>query len=165
MQFRREKQISYGKNTIAYDNYIRLIPKAERSDRDPRTPQKHRKYSRRQWEGMVKKWKQNIHSIVNALEDQEQTGDDGASIESWIDDVEEEENRRSRACSMTSSSSDQVISHQSVQNIQHEACLLRVLETPSAVAPVTLPTVEMSSRKTRPEWLKNSFYHRVNCYL
>ena len=112
--FRREKQISYGKNTIAYDKYIRLVPKSERSNRDPRTPQKYRRYSRRQWEGIVKKWKQDIHSVVNSVEEGEQARakimDDGSSIGSWIDDVEEEEEeeRRSRAFSLTSSSSDQV---------------------------------------------------------
>ena len=115
--FRREKQISYGKNTLAYDKYISLIPKSERQSRDPRTPQKHKRYSRRQWEGIVKKWKQDIHTVVNTVEEEEgeETGarmmDDGSSIGSWIDDVEEEEEeqeRRSRAFSLTSSSSDQV---------------------------------------------------------
>ena len=112
--FRREKQISYGKNTIAYDKYIRLVPKSERSNRDPRTPQKYRRYSRRQWEGIVKKWKQDIHSVVNSVEEGEQARakmmDDGSSIGSWIDDVEEEEEeeRRSRAFSLTSSSSEQL---------------------------------------------------------
>ena len=51
--------------------------------------------------------------MVNSVEEGEQARakimDDGSSIGSWIDDVEEEEEeRRSRAFSLTSSSSDQV---------------------------------------------------------
>ena len=51
--------------------------------------------------------------MVNSVEEGEQTEtrmlDDVSSISSWTDDVEEEEeNRRSRAFSQTSSSSDQV---------------------------------------------------------
>ena len=41
---RREKQISYGKNTVSYDRYISIIPKSSRTDRMPRTPNKMRKY-------------------------------------------------------------------------------------------------------------------------
>ena len=57
--------------------------------------------------------------MVNSVEEEEveETGarmmDDGSSIGSWIDDVEEEEDRRSRAFSLTSSSSDQVLSSSS----------------------------------------------------
>ena len=43
-QSRREKQISYGKNTVSYDRYISIIPKSSRTDRMPRTPNKMRKY-------------------------------------------------------------------------------------------------------------------------
>ena len=108
---RREKQIEYGKNTVSYDKYIGMVPKESREDRMPRTPNKRRKYSRRQWDGMVKKWKQDIHKTVACLEGRTEEEDEAmstgrlSSIGSWADEVEEEEISRSR---ISSSSSDQV---------------------------------------------------------
>jgi len=58
---RRQKQIDYGKNTTAYDNYIKQISKKERAFNLPRTPDKSGKYSRRQWDGLVKAWKLQVH--------------------------------------------------------------------------------------------------------
>lgn len=103
---RREKQLDYGKNTVNYDKYLSLVPKDQREDRMPRTPNKRRKYSRRQWDGMVKKWKKDIHDTVAALEDRE----DGLSVgswadvgnsstASWADEVDQEEDTRSRLSS------------------------------------------------------------------
>jgi len=43
---RRGKQLEYGKNTIDYDTYCRIIPKEDRKDTMPRTPVKNKKYSR-----------------------------------------------------------------------------------------------------------------------
>ena len=108
---RREKQLDYGKNTVDYDKYLKLVPKKQRTDRMPRTPNKNLKHSRRAWDGMVKKWKQDIHSTVAKLEGQEEdfmsTGR-LSSIGSWADDVEEEEQEEMRARTRASStSSDQ----------------------------------------------------------
>ncbi|CAG9764965.1 unnamed protein product [Ceutorhynchus assimilis] len=58
---KREKQIEYGKNTNGYENYIRTVPKSERSMDDPRTPPKHGKYSRRAWDGLIKQWRIKLH--------------------------------------------------------------------------------------------------------
>lgn len=58
---RRQKQIDFGKNTIGYDNYIRDVPKAMRKPDQPRTPPLHIRYSRRAWEGIVKKWRIQLH--------------------------------------------------------------------------------------------------------
>ena len=41
---RREKQIEYGKNTLAYDRYKNHVSKDMREDKMPRTPPKHMKY-------------------------------------------------------------------------------------------------------------------------
>ena len=81
---RREKQISYGKNTVDYDKYTDLVKRADRGNIMPRwvdglynlkvcwtccrTPRKNYKYSRRQWDGLVGTWKQKIHTIVLVLE-------------------------------------------------------------------------------------------------
>ncbi|KAK0052026.1 histone RNA hairpin-binding protein-like isoform X1 [Biomphalaria pfeifferi] len=62
---RREKDISYGKATDAYKQYVQIIPKNLRS-RDfklhPRTPEKFKKCSRRSWDSQVKIWKRRLHT-------------------------------------------------------------------------------------------------------
>jgi len=100
---RRERQIAYGKNTLDYDKYLKKVPKGCRKDRMPRTPNKFKKYSRRQWDGIVKNWKQGIHDTVEALENIEMqsggtTVDEAAgktenlNLEmSWADEVEAED--------------------------------------------------------------------------
>ncbi|KAJ8940679.1 hypothetical protein NQ318_017729 [Aromia moschata] len=55
---RRQKQIDFGKNTVGYDNYLKLIP---RTPDDPRTPNKFDKYSRRGWDGLIKQWRLKLH--------------------------------------------------------------------------------------------------------
>jgi len=122
---RREKQIAYGKNTVDYDRYSALVDKMARTDSMPRTPNKHKKYSRRQWDGMVKKWKQQIHTTVAMLEGREDGGEDEESdwkqdgrlsaTGSWADEVEEEDNKfRCRAASSTST--DQGLGHSSISS-------------------------------------------------
>jgi len=114
---RREKQIAYGKNTVDYDRYAELVPKAERKDRMPRTPNKTRKYSRRQWDGLVKNWKQQIHATVNALEgidndmesEESDWKSDGrlSSTGSWAEEVEAEDEFQKCSRVESRASSDQ----------------------------------------------------------
>ena len=92
---RREKQISYGLNTLNYDRYRRLIPKYRRTYRMPRTPNKFRKFSRRQWDGQVKRWKQNIALVVRKIES---SGDEDVfdedfmnSIQAWAEEGKKKE--------------------------------------------------------------------------
>lgn len=58
---RRQKQIDYGKNTVAYERYTELVPKTQRSREHPRTPNKYGKYSRRAFDGLVKIWRKQLH--------------------------------------------------------------------------------------------------------
>lgn len=62
---RRQKQILYGKNDIAYKNYISNVSKDKRNEKMPMTPDKNLVYSRREFDGLIKHWKRQVHNWDN----------------------------------------------------------------------------------------------------
>lgn len=58
---RRQKDIDYGKNTENYQQYITDVPKRERLDMQPWTPDKYEKMTRRNWDKQVKIWRKQLH--------------------------------------------------------------------------------------------------------
>lgn len=85
---RRQKQIDYGKNTEAYERYVEMIPKSERTREHPRTPNKYGKYSRRAFDGLVKIWRKQLHYYdppSNAEQDKKRGAAEDSSSDSDSD--------------------------------------------------------------------------------
>ena len=64
----RQKQIDIGKKSEAYKRYLQLVPKATRRRRDPRhpcTPDIHKKCSKRGFDGQVKAWRKQLHTLFS----------------------------------------------------------------------------------------------------
>jgi len=84
----RQKQIDYGKNTIGYDNYVKTVRKRDRrgyTHNEPGTPKIDRKYSRRQWLGILGAWRRCLHayddisatvSLSSSMTDKTKNSDD-----------------------------------------------------------------------------------------
>ena len=63
---RRQKDIDYGKNTIGYNNYTKVVPKMKRAKTHPKTPSKYQKCSRRSWDGQMKHWRTLLHQFATS---------------------------------------------------------------------------------------------------
>ena len=57
----RQKQIDYGKNTVGYEKYLKLVPRSKRGPTDPKTPNIYISNSKRAFDGIVKKWRRELH--------------------------------------------------------------------------------------------------------
>jgi len=57
----RKRQLSIGKNTWGYQNYIRAVCKNKRSSWHPRTPDAMERISKRRFNGKVKVWRRKLH--------------------------------------------------------------------------------------------------------
>eukprot|EP00117_Sycon_ciliatum_P035195 scpid17430/ scgid26732/ Histone RNA hairpin-binding protein; Histone stem-loop-binding protein len=58
----RQKQIDFGKNTIGYDIYTSTVTRSERGPGMPRTPDKRLNCSKRQFDGLLKSWRRQLHT-------------------------------------------------------------------------------------------------------
>ncbi|KAL5471316.1 hypothetical protein EMCRGX_G029415 [Ephydatia muelleri] len=57
----RQKQVDFGKNTVGYDIYVQAIPKWQRKNGDPQTPDKYQPCSTRSWQGQIRAWRRALH--------------------------------------------------------------------------------------------------------
>jgi hypothetical protein len=59
----REKQVMVGKGTRGYQEYIKMIPKEQRTARDPSTPRVAEQCSKRAFDGRLKQWRILLHAF------------------------------------------------------------------------------------------------------
>ncbi|KAI0557704.1 Oocyte-specific histone RNA stem-loop-binding protein [Gracilaria domingensis] len=64
----RQKQVDYGKNTLAYDRFIAACPREQRKKGDPMTPLIRQKCSKRSFMGQVTSWKKKVYAYVAELD-------------------------------------------------------------------------------------------------
>lgn len=80
----RQKQIDHGKNTLAYDRYLRLVPRRHRDRKNPthlRTPNpREAGISKRQFDGRLREWRRKLHEFWDA--------EDGSSSQACYQDAD-----------------------------------------------------------------------------
>jgi hypothetical protein len=59
----REKQVMVGKGTRGYQEYVKMIPKDQRTARDPATPRVAEQCSKRAFDGRLKQWRILLHAF------------------------------------------------------------------------------------------------------
>lgn len=57
----RLKQIEFGKNTIGYKNFCKLVPKNIQKKILP-VPNAYVNYTKRQFDGLMRKWRKELHA-------------------------------------------------------------------------------------------------------
>lgn len=62
----RQKQIDFGKNTLAYDRYAKEVLRSERAQKDPWTPQASEPISKRRFAGKLQAWRRQLHDWEEA---------------------------------------------------------------------------------------------------
>eukprot|EP01135_Chromosphaera_perkinsii_P006055 Nk52_evm3s387 gene=Nk52_evmTU3s387 len=134
----RQKQIDYGKNTIGYENYLRKVPRYARRVGFPQTPNKHKKMSKRAWDGLVKKWRRQLHEYdfeeaamqsipnpVNASEEASAIGNPpnelDAETNNFLGDIEMEE-REQEPMPSDSQSKGAAVKEQTTEELLEEVC-------------------------------------------
>jgi hypothetical protein len=79
----RTKQLEHGRNTLAYDRYLRLVPRRRRDRDDPthlRTPNpKEPSVSKRQFDGRVRDWRRKLHEFWDPVDTPAEAAADGAA--------------------------------------------------------------------------------------
>ncbi|CAF1085383.1 unnamed protein product [Adineta steineri] len=73
---RRQKEISKGKLSNAYQNYISTILRKCRTRQHPRTPCKYAKMSRRGFDGSIKAWRRKLHEFNGDKTNENSTNND-----------------------------------------------------------------------------------------
>jgi Histone RNA hairpin-binding protein RNA-binding domain len=64
----RQKQVDYGKNTLAYDAFVAAVPRSERLREHPATPPVTQLCSKRSYDGQIKKWRRMLHDYKAKLD-------------------------------------------------------------------------------------------------
>lgn len=76
----RQKQIDFGKNTLGYERYLKLVPKDQRGPEHPQTPDIHRVIGRDNFLAECRHWRRQLH-----VWDPEQSEADGTVAPEAID--------------------------------------------------------------------------------
>jgi len=58
---KRIRQLSIAKKTAGYLNYLRAVPRDQRGNSDPRTPDPTERISKRRFDGKVRVWRRRLH--------------------------------------------------------------------------------------------------------
>lgn len=75
----RQRQIDFGKNTLAYDRFIGLCPRHSRQRDDPMTPLPNQKCSKRSFVGQIIAWRKKVYQYIDDLDNKAQSDRNSAT--------------------------------------------------------------------------------------